>query len=102
MLTDKQKHIIIDSLKPFNPSFIGLFGSYARNEETEESDIDILYDFKKKVTLFDLIDLEEQLKDKLKKEVDLVSLQFMKPYFKKYIADDLIYLVNEKNEQIIS
>ena len=89
-------------MKPFNPSFIGLFGSYARNEETEESDIDILYDFKKQCTLFDLIDLEEQLKLKLNRDVDLVSLQFLKPYFKKYIADDLIYLVNEKNEQIIS
>ena len=102
MLSEQQKHIIIESLQPFKPSFIGVFGSYARNEETEKSDIDILYDFTKSCSLIDLLDLEEQLKIKLKKDVELVSLRFMKPYFKKYIADDLIYLVNEKNEQIIS
>ncbi len=102
MITNEQKNIIIETLKPYNPSFIGLFGSYARNEETEKSDIDILYDFQKTYSLFDLITLEENLYNQLHKKVDLVSLKNIKPYFKKYIVDDLIYLVNEKNEQIIS
>lgn len=102
MLNEQEKKIIIESLKPFDPSFIGLFGSCARSEESPESDVDILYDFKARYTFFDLIDLETSLKSKLKRDVDLVSLRYIKPYFKKYIADDLIYLVNEKNEQIIS
>lgn len=103
MLSKEQQHIIIETLKPYNPSFIGLFGSYARNEETEKSDIDILYKFNtQKFSLFDLIELEELLQKKLNKKVDLVSLNNIKPYFKKYIVDDLIYLLNEKNEQIIS
>lgn len=102
MLTNEQKNIIIETLKPFNPSFIGLFGSYARNEETDSSDIDILYDFEGKYSLFDLIELKDILYEKLHKEVDLVSLNYIKPYFKKYIVDDLIYLLNEKNKQVIS
>ena len=65
MITNEQKNIIIETLKPYNPSFIGLFGSYARNEETEKSDIDILYDFQKTYSLFDLITLEENLYNQL-------------------------------------
>ena len=45
MLSKEQQNIIIETLKPFNPVYIGLFGSYARNEETENSDIDLLYEF---------------------------------------------------------
>ena len=103
------KHSVINTLlinKPeiskFGISQIGLFGSYARNEQNEKSDIDILYDFKSTYSLFDLITLEENLYEQLHKKVDLVSLKNIKPYFKKYIVDDLIYLLNEKNEQIIS
>ncbi len=103
MLSKEQEYIIIETLKPYNANFIGLFGSYARNEETEKSDIDILYDFDaQNFSLFDLIDFEELLFKKLNKKVDLVPLKNIKPYFKKYIVDDLIYLLNEKNEQIIS
>ncbi|MCW3075588.1 MAG: nucleotidyltransferase [Bacteroidetes bacterium] len=102
MLSKEEENIIIDTLKPFNPTFIGLFGSYARNEETETSDIDILYDFENKYSLFDLIELKELLYERLNKKVDLVSLKYIKPYFKKYILDDLVYLLNEKNKQVIS
>ncbi len=98
MISTEQKNIILETLKPFNPSYVGLFGSYARNEETKESDIDLVYDFKSNYSLFDLIDLQEALLKKLNKEVDLVSLRFMKPYFKKYIANDIIVLFDEKNK----
>lgn len=45
---------IITYLSQYNPVKIGIFGSYARNEDTAESDIDILVDFKKTLNLFDL------------------------------------------------
>ena len=43
MITKSQQNIIIETLKPFHPKRIGLFGSVARNEETSSSDIDILF-----------------------------------------------------------
>ena len=95
MLSEQQKNIIIETLKPFNPSFIGLFGSYARNEETENSDIDILYEFQNTTySLFDLMDLEEALRLKLNKKVDLVSRKYMNRHLKPYIEDDLKTLFN--------
>ena len=91
MLTEQQKHITIETIKPYKPTYIGLFGSYARNEEIENSDIDILYDFNPnaKVSLFDLMDLEELLKNKLKKNIDLVSKRFMNKHIKPNIEKDL-------------
>ena len=95
MLSEQQKNIIIETLKPFNPIYIGLFGSYARNEETENSDIDILYEFQNTTySLFDLMDLEEALRLKLNKKVDLVSRKYMNRHLKPYIEDDLKTLFN--------
>ena len=49
-----------------------LFGSYARDEQTENSDIDLLIDFKKTPDLLTFIELEEYLSNSLKRHVDLV------------------------------
>jgi predicted nucleotidyltransferase len=95
MLTEQQKNIIIETLKPYNPSFIGLFGSYARDEETEKSDIDILYEFQDpEYSLFDIIDLKELLHLKLNIPVDLVSKNFMNRHIKPFIERDLKVLYN--------
>ena len=95
MLNKEQQHIIIETLKPYNPSFIGLFGSYARNEETEKSDIDILYDFDiQNFSLFDLMDVEEILQNKLHKKVDLISRKFLNKHIKSTVENDLQTLYN--------
>lgn len=50
-----------------------LFGSYVRGEQKKTSDIDLLIDFKQTPTLFELMDLEEELEEILHAEVDLVT-----------------------------
>lgn len=76
-------------MKLFNPIKIGIFGSVARNENSSDSDIDILYHFKETIGLFKLINLQYQLEDKLNKKVDLVSEKFIHPKLKPYIFNDL-------------
>ena len=65
--------VIIASLKDYNPEMIGIFGSFARNENTKKSDIDILVRFRKAISLFQLIYIENNLSDKLGIKVDLVT-----------------------------
>jgi len=89
MLSKNQIKIIIDVLKPYNPKRIGLFGSVARNEETPDSDIDILYDFNTPITLFNLVDIKNKLTERLKKNIDLVSEKAVHPKLKEYIQSDL-------------
>ena len=68
---------------------IGLFGSYVRNEATENSDIDILVDFKSPISLFDFIDMEDELSELLKTKVDLVSKKALKPNIGKRILQEV-------------
>ena len=64
---------IIDYLRPFRPERIGIFGSFARNEDTPDSDIDILVKFKETISLLDLAKIHRELSQILGKEVDLVT-----------------------------
>jgi len=89
MLTKNQIDIIIETMKPFNPTKIGIFGSVARNEATETSDIDILYSFENTIGLFRLIELQQKLEEKLKTKVDLVSEKYINPKLRPYILNDL-------------
>ncbi|MFH1846968.1 MAG: nucleotidyltransferase family protein [Candidatus Omnitrophota bacterium] len=68
---------------------IGIFGSYVRNEQTESSDIDILVDFSAPISLFEFIDMEEELSELLNVKVDLVSRKALKPYIGKHILKEV-------------
>lgn len=67
------QNTIVSYLKAFNPEFVGLFGSFARKENSELSDIDILVRFQTSYSLLQLIRMENDLSDKLGIKVDLVT-----------------------------
>ncbi len=95
MLTQSQIDIIINTMKPFNPVKIGIFGSVARNEYTEKSDIDILYSFNSRYSLFDLAGLQIKLEELLHKEVDLVEFTAIHPKLEKRILSDVKIVYGE-------
>jgi predicted nucleotidyltransferase len=96
MLSKSQQNIIIDTLKPFHPTKIGLFGSVARNEETNSSDIDILFLLKNPIDLFTLSDLQYELEEKLHKKVDLISENGLNKFIKESILKDVKYIYEDK------
>ena len=67
------QHIIIDFLKDYHPQMIGIFGSYSRNEEAVNSDLDILIRFQSSPSLLQLIRIENELSQKIGIKVDLVT-----------------------------
>jgi uncharacterized protein len=73
-------------------SSLALFGSYARGEQTPESDVDLLVEFNGPIGI-EIVDLVEYLEKLLKvKKVDLVSKKFLKPRYKEYIEKDMIHV----------
>ena len=81
---------IINYLRPYCPERIGIFGSYARREETTNSDIDILVKFKETLSLLDLAKIHRELSLILGKEVDLVTESSVKnERLKRFIYSDL-------------
>jgi predicted nucleotidyltransferase len=89
-MIQSRNNIIISILKEFHPQRIGIFGSYAREENTPESDLDILVKFKNGITLLQLIKLENDLSEKLGIKVDLVTEGALtNKKLRKYIQKEL-------------
>ena len=81
---------IINYLKPYNPERIGIFGSFARREQTATSDIDILVKFRETISLLDLVKIHRELSQILGREIDLVTEASLKnERLEKYIYKDL-------------
>ena len=70
---------------------LGLFGSYARKEQTEQSDVDILVEVDPSIGL-GFVTLAEELEQRLNMRVDLVSHRAVKPSRWPLIQRDLIYV----------
>lgn len=93
MITVEQENIIKDTLIPYEPVLVGIFGSYARNEQKHSSDIDILVDLKRKTNLLDLIGIEQELTELLGMKVDLITLRSVNEQLKSFIQKDLIRII---------
>ncbi len=99
MELDEIKKRIVETLLPYNPIRIGVFGSYARGEQKVDSDIDILVELPNDATLLDLVSAERALEENLGIEVDLVSKGGMgHPLVTKSIEEDLILIYDGEEE----
>jgi predicted nucleotidyltransferase len=93
MISQQQVNVIKDVIGPYNPNTISVFGSYARNENTNSSDLDLLVDLQTDINLLDLIGIEQELTERLGVKVDLVTLRSIKPDLEKYILRDLVKIM---------
>ena len=77
----------------FHITRIGLFGSYARGEQQDTSDIDLLVEFEENTQdLYDLkIQLKELFKIKFGTETDICREKYIKPKIKKTILKETVY-----------
>jgi len=83
---------IINYLSQYNPTRIGIFGSYARNEDNSQSDIDILIDFPENISLFDIGGIKYDLTEILQRSVDIVSERGLNKRLKESIHKDLMII----------
>jgi len=70
---------------------IGYFGSYSRNEQNKDSDIDIIVHFRKPLG-WEFFDLQELLEKELELKVDLVSEKALKDQLKQIILNSVKYV----------
>ena len=75
----------------FKVKEIGVFGSYARDEASDESDVDILVEFREPIG-WEFFDLKEFLEDILGKEVDLTTPRALKPQLRDEILRQVAYV----------
>jgi uncharacterized protein len=71
---------------------IGIFGSFARGEQKEASDIDVLVEFEKGQKTFDhFMDLKFYLEELFSRKVDLVTIDALRPQLKEDILKEVSY-----------
>ncbi len=83
---------IVPILKEAGVLRSALFGSVARGEADQHSDVDILVDLPEDQSLFDLVDLQEKLQTALGKKVDLGTYRSIKPILKDRILQEQIQI----------
>jgi len=87
----------LQNLKPtldekFGIEEFAIFGSVAREEETKESDIDVAIIKMRKKSYFTMIEAMQFLKENLHRDVDMGFFDAMRPFIKKRIEKDMIYV----------
>jgi uncharacterized protein len=79
-------------LETYQITRLGIFGSYARNQQTESSDLDVLVDYEKPPTLPRLIELRDELSQVVALKVDIVTPNGLKPRIRDRVLSEVIYL----------
>ena len=90
--------IILGKLKQKKPelekryalSELGVFGSYARGDQQQTSDIDILVDFSSRIDGFEYIRMAHELEDLFEQKIDVVSRKGIKPKYLPFVEKSLI------------
>ena len=70
---------------------LGLFGSFAKDEQDKDSDIDLLVEFEENADLLDLVRASIFLEENLNHKVDLVSKNAIREELRKNIFEKVIY-----------
>lgn len=70
-----------------------LFGSYASGKNRKNSDVDLLVDLPRGISLFDLADLQNKLEKALKNKVDLVTYNSLHPLLRNKILEEQIAIL---------
>ncbi len=80
---------LIDVCRRNQVSFVGVFGSMARGDATDQSDIDLLVRFSEPKSLLALVRLERELASALGRPVDVLTEASISPYLREDILNDL-------------
>ena len=82
-----------DKIKALGVKKLGLFGSFVRNEQNSESDIDLLVEFEVGQKSFDnFIQLSFLLEEILRWPVELVTVESISPYLRPHITQEVEYV----------
>ncbi|MDD3044568.1 MAG: nucleotidyltransferase domain-containing protein [Candidatus Delongbacteria bacterium] len=94
------KETVLKILKKFKSKYqsrfgflkLGLFGSYVKEKQTEESDIDIVVQIPDQ-DFFELIEIKQELEKEFSRKVDLISYRDkMNAFLKKRIEQEAIFV----------
>ncbi|MDI7258417.1 MAG: nucleotidyltransferase family protein [Thermodesulfobacteriota bacterium] len=90
---EEVKNKILPILQHYGVKRAGLFGSCVRDEMIKDSDVDILVEIEKDISLLDFVGLKLEIEDVLKRKVDLVEYNTIKPLLKERILIEQVIIL---------
>ena len=94
-ILDNVKESLVPYIDEYGIVKAAVFGSYARNEQREDSDIDLLLEFNKSYDLIQLIHLKNMLEEKLGKKVDVIEYCALNPCFKEQALKEAVTIYGQ-------
>ena len=89
----KIREILVEVLKKYGVRKAAIFGSVARGDDTEDSDIDIIVEFVDGKSLLDLVALKLELQKMLGKEIDIITYNSIHPLLKEKILSEQVVIL---------
>ncbi len=86
------KEVKYETEQKYKARLKGIFGSYARGEESNKSDLDVLVEFEKEANLLHLVGLSLFLEEKLHLPVDIVPYDSVREEIRDYVLKEAVYL----------
>ncbi len=80
---------VIEICRKNHATMIGVFGSMARGEATDQSDIDLLLKFSERKSLLTLVKLERELSASIGRKIELLTVASISPYLRDRIKKEL-------------
>ena len=89
----RKRGILVKTLRKHGVIRAGIFGSYARGDQKENSDVDILVKTKKGISLYDFAGIKIAAEEVLGKKVDLVEYSLIKPRLRGQILKEEVRIL---------
>ena len=93
MKVEEIKRRVLPILRRYGVKRVDLFGSCVKGEMREDSDIDILVEIEKDISLLDFIGLKLEIEDALGRKVDLVEYDTIKPLLREKILKEQVVIL---------
>lgn len=90
---EEVKQRVIPVLKRHDVVHAAIFGSFARGEPGEDSDLDILVEFGSDKSLLDLVALQLELEEALRREVDVLTYRAIHPRIKERVLKEQVTIL---------
>lgn len=92
----KNRKVLENFARRYNLKYLAVFGSQARGDATDESDVDLLVEYPQHTSLFDVVRMERELTKQLNHPVDLVSRKYLSKHIAAYVKNDLTTIYGQE------
>ncbi len=90
---DSIKPLLLSVLEKYPVSRAAVFGSFSRNQQNSLSDVDLLVEFEKSVSIFDFLRMENELTKSVSRKVDVVEFSAIKSSIRNQVLDEAIKIL---------